>query len=88
MALGSPLSTIRRNRGVIKAPTAVVARPFAKYELLKEAAQLKNDLKQIQVNADEQKAAEMREAQTRAEIASLERRKKIASEFGGGPART
>ena len=55
-----------------------------KYELLKEAAQLKNDLKQIQVNADELKAAQMREAQTKAEIASLERRKKVASEFSSG----
>ena len=86
MALELAIVDDQERRGVIKAPTAVARRAAVreKYELLKEAAQLKNDLKQIQVNADELKAAQMREAQTKAEIASLERRKKIAAEYGGG----
>ena len=86
MALELAIVDDQEKRGVIKAPTAVARRAAVreKYELLKEAAQLKNDLKQIQVNADELKAAQMREAQTKAEIASLERRKKVASEFSSG----
>lgn len=80
MALELAIVDDQEKRGRLQAPTAVARRAAIreKYDLKREESALRNDLKQIQVNADELRLAQLREAQTKAELVALQARRKAA----------
>lgn len=83
MALELAIVDDQEKRGLIQGPGAISRRAGIreKYALKREALALENDLKQIQVNGEELRAARLRENATKAEISALEARRAAAAGY-------